>query len=378
MFTTNPHINRSATYRAVFLVVLVAALVVPTLAPSPSRAGGTGYGWPVKPFGQEHPVRGLFGDPRTLFSAPPTTEGALFGGGSFQFHFGIDISVPAGTAVYPVASGTVTRLETHMLTVSCGGGRSFDYWHITPQVHRGDSVTAYVTVLGRVTMRAKHVHFSEALDGAYLNPLQAGHLVPYTDHAAPHIASISVRRSATELAFPNLLRGRVDIVVDPYDTSNLPVPGAWHGMPVAPALLTWEIRDLRPRPIVGRTVAVDFRRVLPAESAFWNVYARGSYQNMSVFGKHYSYREPGRYLYRLTPTPFDTTRLERRRLRPRRHGDRHRRQLGDRVAAVHRPQRRRLDGLVSALRRIRDRRQRRSAFPLLSPRRVRAKVTVHA
>jgi hypothetical protein len=311
MFTTNRHINRSTTTRALFLIVLVAALVVPALTPSPSRAGGAGYDWPVKPFGQEHPVRGLLGDPRTLFSAPPTTAGALFGGGSFQFHFGIDISVPAGTAAYSVASGTVTRRSDAdlMVTIACGGGRSFEYWHITPQVRVGDRVTAYETVLGRVTARAKHLHFSELRNGRFLNPLQPGHLAPYTDHVAPRIASISVRTSATGLALPNMLRGRVDLVVEAYDTSNLPVPGIWRDMPVAPALLTWQVRDLRPKTVVGHTVAVDFRTSMPSNSTFWNVYARGSYQNMSVFGKHYSYRQPGRYLYRLTPRAFDTTRL---------------------------------------------------------------------
>ena len=312
MFTSTPHVNRTTSYSALFLVVLVVALVVPVRAPSPARAGRTGYGWPVKPFGSEHPVRGLLGDPRTIFSAPPTTEGVLFGTGSFQFHFGIDIAAPGGTAVYPVASGTVTRRDDadNMITVECGGGRSFEYWHITPRVRVGQSVTASETVLGRVTQRAKHVHFSEARNGVYVNPLQPGHLAPYTDHVAPHIASISVRKSVTELALPNLLRGSVDLVVDAYDTTNLPVPGVWRDMPVAPALITWQIRDLRPRVVAGRTVAVDFRSAMPSNSTFWNVYARGSFQNMSVFGKHYSYREPGRYLYRLTPTPFDTRRLK--------------------------------------------------------------------
>jgi hypothetical protein len=311
MFTSTPHINRTTSYRALFLVVLVAAFVVPTLTPSPSRAGQAGYSWPVKPFRTEHPVRGLLGDPRTIFSAPPTTQGALFGAGDFRFHFGIDISAPGGTAVYPVASGRVTRSDSRDLrvTVDCGGGRQFDYWHITPQVHVGEGVTAYRTVLGRITQQAKHVDFSEMQNGLYLNPLQPGHLGPYTDHVAPHIVSISVRKSVTELAFPNLLRGSVDFVVDAYDTSNLPVPGVWRDMPVAPALLTWHISDMGSKTVLARSVTVDFRTRMPSDSTFWNVYARGSYQNMSVFGKHYSYREPGRYLYRLTPRPFDTARL---------------------------------------------------------------------
>ena len=30
------------------------------------------YGWPVKPFNRQHPVRGSFGDPRSVFRGTPT------------------------------------------------------------------------------------------------------------------------------------------------------------------------------------------------------------------------------------------------------------------------------------------------------------------
>jgi hypothetical protein len=39
------------------------------------------------------------------------------------------------------------------------------------------------------------------------------------------------------------------------------------------------------------------------------IYARGTFQNMAVFGSHYSYLQPGCFLFRLTRTPLDTTRL---------------------------------------------------------------------
>src|SRR5918992_5831090 len=51
-------------------------------APTPA-----GYGWPVKPFDRQHPVRGYFGDPR-IGGAHGTSK---------QFHFGIDVSAPNGT-----------------------------------------------------------------------------------------------------------------------------------------------------------------------------------------------------------------------------------------------------------------------------------------
>ena len=70
-------------------------------------------------------------------------------------------------------------------------------------------------------------------------------------------------------------------------------------MPVAPARITWRIETMTGKAVIPNRVAVDFRTVIPPSSAFWSYYARGSYQNMSVFGKHYSYLQPGRYLYRL-------------------------------------------------------------------------------
>ncbi len=312
MFEFTRHINRTARYVRLFLVLLVGALVAGAFAVAPSPAFSAGYSWPVKPFTREHPIRGNFGDPRTLFSAPPTIEGLLTGGGSFQFHFGVDVSAPDGAKVYPVVSGTVSRLDTvdHAVTVSCGDGRSFEYWHIGSAVRVGDHVTASRTVLGAIVRGAKHVHLTELRDDRPVNPLQAGHLTPYTDRQAPRIQSISIRSSVAALELPNFLRGSVDFVAEVTDRPNRPVPGIWRNMPVSPALITWRLESMTGKTALGPSVAVDFRVHQPQNSAFWSYYARGSFQNMSVFGKHYSYMQPGRYLYRLTRSPFDTTRLK--------------------------------------------------------------------
>jgi len=306
MTTHRPHIKRMIRASAVIAAALIgtAAFGVPCV-----RAATEPYHYPVKPFAAEHPVRGNFGDPRTIFSAPPTEAGALYGGGSFQFHFGVDISAPDGTAVYPVASGTVTHVGADWVEVTYDDGAAFEYWHITPVVREGASATAYKTVLGRIIAGTHHVHLSEVEEGRYVNPLQFGHLTPYTDRKAPRVASISVHQTTSTLALAGLVHGSVEFVVEAYDTPNLPVPGIWAGMPVSPALITWSIRDLRPRTVVASTTAVDFRRTIPENGAFWQVYERGSYQNMCVFGKHYSYRQPGRFLYRLTRSSFDTHRL---------------------------------------------------------------------
>jgi len=312
MFETTPHGNRTTRPIRLLFVLLVGALVAGALTVTPSPASPTGYNYPVKPFTHEHPVRGNFGDPRTLFSVPPTTEGALFGGGEFQFHFGVDISAPDGTQVYPVVSGTVVAVSAKQrrVNVSCNDGRGFEYWHISPTVSVGTHVTANETVLGRIVRGAKHVHLTELQGGTPVNPLQTGHLTPYTDRVAPLIRSISIRKSTATLELPNFLRGSVEFVADVTDTPNRPVPGIWADMPVAPARVVWRIEDLNGRAVVPDRVAVDFSRTIPSSSAFWSYYARGSYQNMSVFGNHFSYGQPGRYLYRLAHTGFDTRTLK--------------------------------------------------------------------
>ena len=77
------------------------------------------YGWPVKPFNRQHPVRGFFGDPRIAEGRKGTTR---------SFHFGIDISCPDGTPVYATMSGRVVLDRVHRETVSIvGAGRRSDF-----------------------------------------------------------------------------------------------------------------------------------------------------------------------------------------------------------------------------------------------------------
>jgi hypothetical protein len=109
---------------------------------------------------------------------------------------------------------------------------------------------------------------------------------------------------------PDFLRGRVEIIASAYDMPSLPVPGEWNGLPVTPALLTWRIEQaVTHRVVVPEHVAFDVRHTFPSNGLFWSVYARGTHQNMCVFGKHYSYMQPGRYLFRLAPGGLDTRTL---------------------------------------------------------------------
>lgn len=302
---------------ATILVVGVAAFVAASShtdragASTTAQAGCQGsYGWPVKPFDKDHPVRGSFGDPRTLFKAPPTLDGLMSGDGSFSFHQGVDISAPDDTQVFPVANGVVTKVTPHWVRVDCGNGRAFEYWHIRPEVKEGERVEQGQTVLGRITKPSGHVHLTQIENRRVVNPLVSGRLTPYADSTVPQVDAITLRTTETGRdEMPNFVRGSVLLLASAFDTPDLAVPGIWHGLPVTPALITWHIQSWTGKVVVPEQIARDVRATVPANTAFWSYYARGSYQNMAVFGKHYSYLEKGCYLFKLTRTPFDTRQL---------------------------------------------------------------------
>jgi peptidase M23-like protein len=310
MSNQTPHISRSATRRT--RASLAAFLMVATLSGVALQTAGAGtapagYPWPVKPFNRPHPIRGGFGDPRTLFHARPTEAGLMTGTGSFTFHWGVDIWAPNGTKVYPVVSGVVEQVSHGGVKVDAGHGRVFAYWHIRPRVSVGDHVQAGETNLGPIRAPFEHVHFSELQDRRIVNPLQAGHLTPYEDTTVPRVESIRLRRTDTGSDLvPTFVRGRVLLIAEAYDSPQMPVPGIWHGLPVAPALITWKLQRWDGKPIISEQVAADFRQSIPSNTLFWSYYARGTYQNMSVFDSHYNWGQPGCFLFKQTRTAFDT------------------------------------------------------------------------
>jgi hypothetical protein len=218
---------------------------------------------------------------------------------------------PTGTAVYPVESGTVRSVSNTWIEVAGGSGRSFQYWHIASAVAVGQHVDAQATVLGHILRGSGHVHLTEIDNGVTVNPLQPGHLSPYTDKTVPTVRTIAFRMGVTgKDLLPEIIRGRVELLASVSDLPTMQVPGVWRNLPVTPALVTWEIcRADNGKVVVPLHTAYDVRDHLPAPSAFWQVYARGTHQNMSVFGTHYSFMQPGLYLIRLTPGGFDTSSL---------------------------------------------------------------------
>jgi len=243
----------------------VAALAL--FSPANAKALDGGYGWPVKPFHVQHPVRGYFGDPRI---------GMTPQGMRSTFHFGVDISAPDGTPVYATVTGTVL-LWSHrpdaVAVVSAADRRvTFSYWHIRRSVSAGQRVTAYKTVVGYVEDGWGHVHFSESRDDVYVNPLRPGAMHPYADPTRPTVKSLRAERGDSGVK-QHRLSGIVDLVTEAFDETPLAVPAPWADRPVTPALVRWRVRGK------GWHVAVDYRTTIPDDGRYDRIYARWTRQN---------------------------------------------------------------------------------------------------
>jgi hypothetical protein len=292
-----------------FLALATAGLVWDTTAHASSHGTGCSgaYGWPVKPFDKPHPVRGNFGDPRTVFDGARSQRTVDSGNGMFQFHHGVDISAPDGTPVYAVADGRITRTRGDRVTVECDNGRAIQYWHIYVTVRVGQYAVAGKTILGLILPKREHVHLTQLRSGRPVNPLASGRLTPYRDTTRPSVRSVSLHRSDLGAAIrPNRVSGRVSAYVEVADMPALPVPGRWHGFPVTPALVSWRVETPRGHVVLAARVAWDVRQTIPATDSFWLAYARGSHQNWPVFSDGKARGMTGRYVFRVTGTPLDT------------------------------------------------------------------------
>jgi hypothetical protein len=295
MDTTDARLRgRARSARAIVAAgIAAAALLQLSDLVTPAIAGATtapAYGWPVKPFHRQHPVRGFFGDPRI---------GMTPRGMHSSFHFGIDISCPNGTAVYATLDGVV-RLESFrqetVAIVGRDGRTEFEYWHIRPAVANGQRVSAYRTVVGWVQAPWEHVHFSERRDGVYLNPLRHGALGPFTDTTRPWIKELRVDAGGDPMT-TRAIHGTVELVVEAYDETPMSVAGPWAGKPVTPALLRWRLVARGGRVAQGWRTAIDHRLVKPDDGAYSTEYARWTRQNKRG--------RPGRFRFILA-TGLDT------------------------------------------------------------------------
>ena len=63
------------------IAAAIALISTMALVPDTAAAGSTkpSYGWPVKPFDRQHPVRAYFGDPRNCSGCGHCTTGSRAG-----------------------------------------------------------------------------------------------------------------------------------------------------------------------------------------------------------------------------------------------------------------------------------------------------------
>jgi Peptidase family M23 len=279
---TNSHLRSSAAAASLLAAALLAAHARPAAAQQPAttcggartmlvatttsalhtvqtlghlRPAGSVYGWPVKPFDRQHPVRAFLNDPRIGHN------------GGLAFHFGIDVAAPDGTPVYAVEGGTVFFDSAEAIAVKVGPQHEFGYWHINPAVKSRQIVRRH-ELLGYVSRGWGHVHFAERVGTRYINPLRPGALGPYTDPLAPNVAEIALVH----------VRTGVQILANVYDTTWPSVPGPWANEPVAPALIQWRVTRHGHSHGAWRT-AVDFRDHMLDRRLFHSIYAPTTAQN---------------------------------------------------------------------------------------------------
>jgi murein DD-endopeptidase MepM/ murein hydrolase activator NlpD len=241
------------------LRLLIALSALALLVPAAASA----YGWPIKPFYQQHLVRGYFNDPR-------------LSGDESGFHFGVDISAPDGTPVYAIDPGTVRLHGQTVSIVPKRGGHRLSYWHVVPAVAKGQRVRRH-QLIGRVVAGAEHVHLAEYQNGTYINPLRLGGLAPYIDDTVPQVPSLTFYSGGRPIA-PEAVTGTVDITAEAFDTPPVPIPLPWNQAIFTPSLIRWRI--VQGQNTIRRwETPVDFRTFLLPMDLFTFVYAPGTFQN---------------------------------------------------------------------------------------------------
>ena len=282
--------------------------VLPLFAAVGLPAGAAAYAWPLEPFDRQHEVRAVFGEPRTAFDLSPGAEG-LNGPGRFGFSDGIDIAAVPGTEVYPVASGRVSIREADSVRVTRADGTAFDYRNIAPLVGDGTIAAAGETLLGAVPAEGDSLHFAELDDGRPVNPLQRGHLQPYVDRTRPVVRRLLVRDADGSRVGPLGLCERVSLLAEAFDVPAIRGRGPWSGMRNAPAHLRWELIQLSTGKVLEERTRANFLETLPPSERFWEIFARGTHENMPRFAGQRLVGMPARYLFSLTPDGLNTLRL---------------------------------------------------------------------
>jgi Peptidase family M23 len=234
------------------------------------------YGWPVKPFNRQHPIRANLNDPRNGH------------GDAKSFHFGVDVSAPNGTAVYAVEPGMVFLRRGRMAVAVKGAARTMGYWHVMPAV-RNHQIVRLHQLLGYICDEGggHHVHLAERIHGEYMNPLRPGGIGPYVDRTPPTVASVQFFRKGQGLV-QDALTGRVDVVAEIFDTTPMRVPEPWSNLPISPARIRWSVAN-GSRSVFPLRTAADFRYKNMPAWRYDRIYAPGTVQNFVGAPGHYRF-----------------------------------------------------------------------------------------
>ena len=133
-----------------------------------------------------------------------------------------------------------------------------------------------------------HVHLAERDEVDYLNLLGPGGIGPYIDRTPPTVASVEFLRGGREQNALSL-RGRIDVIVEAFDTTPLVVPAPWSNRPTLGPASGPGVSHGSRRVIARRTAAAGFSRARLAPELYDSVYAAGTAKNGPGRPGHYRF-----------------------------------------------------------------------------------------
>ena len=257
------------------------------------------YNWPCEPFNQQHWINGTFCECRSGSS-----------GDIDHFHDGIDIHLSEGNPVYSVINEVITSIGTssqYGINSWVRAGR-YAYVHVIPNnsLSVGDSVEAYVTVLGW-TNSWNHIHFKDGYPGSERNAIRStGGISPLIDDDNPHLDWVRFYQNNSNVYFSNnRVFGQIDIVCKAADRTDDGPIGDNNGI----YKIGYEILNQSGESVFGPRFPFEFDFIPSTNNYIENVYFNGSNTGTyiyiitnNVYGDYFlnvSNWDPGFYIARI-------------------------------------------------------------------------------
>ena len=196
-----------------------------------------------------------------------------------------------------MVSGRAGSPNAEEVVVRTRDGRTFQYWHVLPQVRTGELGDCVQDRSGDGDPAPgtpppdgdpRHVRCEPA------GP-RAPRAVP--QYEPPQVVALDAVGSDGVLLDPTQVAGPFELVVQAQDQTPLPVPPPWENLPVTPATVKWRLTRAGVGVLVPWTFAADFAVTIPPSRDYWRVYADGTHQN---FVGRTQPQLPGTFRFRLT------------------------------------------------------------------------------